>query len=72
MLKYNCGNLLAKVVDSQFTDVAQVEFELTESQREKEENSDGEELSPTTKPKGEKAIQINCKLIVSVNMKNDS
>ena len=54
MLKYNCGNLLAnlKVVDSQFTDVAQVEFELTESQREKEENSDSEELSPTTKNRG--------------------
>ena len=60
MLKYNCGNLLAKVVDKnlsatftgQFTDVAHVEFELTESKHEKEENSDSEELSPTTKNRG--------------------
>ena len=35
----------------QFTDVAQVEFELTESKHEKEENGDSEEVSgsPTTK-----------------------
>ena len=35
----------------QFTDVAQVGFELTESKYEREENSDSEEVSgsPTTK-----------------------
>ena len=33
----------------QFTDVAQVEFELTESKHEGKENSDSEEVSPTTK-----------------------
>ena len=56
MLNYNCSkggidkNPSATFTD-QFTDVAPVEFELTASKHEREENSDSEEVSgsPTTK-----------------------
>ena len=60
---------------SQFTDVAQVEFELTESKHERQENSDGEEVlgSPTMKNRERKRKERNkCELILSIDMMTDS